>query len=79
MYKLLGLHDVHSCISTFQSSSQPEKLAPQSSKIVRDILWESCWILLHITLHVNIANLRIVNLVILVKGVVDTLESMLVL
>lgn len=86
MYKLLGLHDVHSCISTFQSSSHPEKLALQSSKIVivhqcvmvRDILRESC-LLLHITLQLNIANVRIVNLVILVKGVVDTSESILVL
>ena len=87
MYKLLGLHDVYSCISTFQSSSHPEKLALQSSKIVivhqcvmvRDILWESCLMLLHITLQLNIANVRIVNLVILVKGVVDTSKSILVL
>ena len=87
MYKLLGLHDVYSCISTFQTSSHPEKLALQSSKIVivhqcvmvRDILWESCLMLLHITLQHSVANVRIVNLVILVKGVVDTLESILVL
>ena len=35
--------------------------------------------LLNITLQLNIANVRIVNLVILVKGVVDTSESILVL